>query len=249
MRSRNFGGLSSPSSVSLASRLPAMAAHAELPSDSPSRGGAARSRTSASRATSSSHGQRGGVPPPSVQEQHSFLDCARDYNFSHVRSLVLANPGLVNCQPAGRWSALHQAARKGDVTTVGFLLAHGANANAWTMDGRSVMDLAAPNVRSRIAERASLEPPPWAVDANGKTPPAVTCASEEAIAALPLRRSAGRCSAGAGQDSECGICLEEFVKGDKFRVLPCSHVFHAKCVDVWLREKSGSCPACRHRIA
>ena len=34
--------------------------------------------------------------------------------------------------------------------------------------------------------------------------------------------------------SECAICLEEFTKGDRVRVLPCKHIFHLDEVDAWL---------------
>lgn len=36
---------------------------------------------------------------------------------------------------------------------------------------------------------------------------------------------------------ECAICLSEFVKGDKVRVLPCHHIFHLHEVDEWLIER------------
>lgn len=42
---------------------------------------------------------------------------------------------------------------------------------------------------------------------------------------------------------ECAICLEDFVKGDRVRVLPCKHIFHLDEVDGWLieRKKLVSC--------
>ncbi|XP_058731020.1 RING-H2 finger protein ATL78-like [Vicia villosa] len=48
-----------------------------------------------------------------------------------------------------------------------------------------------------------------------------------------------------GLDIECVICLSEFAKGEKVRILPkCNHGFHVRCIDKWLREHS-SCPKCR----
>ncbi|KAG9096574.1 hypothetical protein FS749_008185 [Ceratobasidium sp. UAMH 11750] len=36
---------------------------------------------------------------------------------------------------------------------------------------------------------------------------------------------------------ECAICLSSFVRGDRVRVLPCSHVFHVEEVDGWLLNR------------
>ncbi|KAH7577378.1 hypothetical protein JRO89_XS01G0242300 [Xanthoceras sorbifolium] len=44
---------------------------------------------------------------------------------------------------------------------------------------------------------------------------------------------------------DCAVCLDDFKKGDKCRLLPiCNHSFHAKCVDEWLL-KNPNCPICR----
>ncbi|PNX59786.1 RING-H2 finger protein ATL78-like, partial [Trifolium pratense] len=46
-------------------------------------------------------------------------------------------------------------------------------------------------------------------------------------------------------DTECVICISEFTKGEKVRILPkCNHGFHVCCIDKWLKEHS-SCPKCR----
>ncbi|XP_042382276.1 RING-H2 finger protein ATL52-like isoform X2 [Zingiber officinale] len=44
---------------------------------------------------------------------------------------------------------------------------------------------------------------------------------------------------------DCAVCLESFEVGDRCRLLPpCSHSFHAQCVDSWLL-KCSVCPICR----
>ena len=37
--------------------------------------------------------------------------------------------------------------------------------------------------------------------------------------------------------AECAICLSDFEKGDRVRVLPCHHIFHLEEVDEWLIQR------------
>lgn len=47
------------------------------------------------------------------------------------------------------------------------------------------------------------------------------------------------------QDTSCSICLGDYKEGDMLRMLPeCRHMFHAPCIDAWLRLHA-SCPMCR----
>ncbi len=46
----------------------------------------------------------------------------------------------------------------------------------------------------------------------------------------------------------CVICLSDFEKGDRVRTLPCCHVFHSTCIDVWLTSKTRTCPMCKSVI-
>lgn len=47
------------------------------------------------------------------------------------------------------------------------------------------------------------------------------------------------------QDTSCSICLGDYKDGDTLRMLPeCRHMFHALCIDAWLRLHA-SCPMCR----
>lgn len=49
----------------------------------------------------------------------------------------------------------------------------------------------------------------------------------------------------------CAICLDDFVpatteaEGTTVRELPCHHIFHPECVDIFLRDSSSLCPMCK----
>ena len=80
--------------------------------------------------------------PPSTAEQHAFLDHAKKFEFDHVRALILKNPGYVNVQPCGRWTAVHQAAFAGDTATCEFLIEKGCDLKAKDSGGRNAWGIA-----------------------------------------------------------------------------------------------------------
>eukprot|EP00931_Biecheleriopsis_adriatica_P122591 TRINITY_DN97599_c0_g1_i1.p1 TRINITY_DN97599_c0_g1~~TRINITY_DN97599_c0_g1_i1.p1 ORF type:complete len:443 (+),score=99.81 TRINITY_DN97599_c0_g1_i1:65-1393(+) len=56
----------------------------------------------------------------------------------------------------------------------------------------------------------------------------------------------------SAQDSEAGqqqcmVCLCDFEENDEVRRLPCRHVFHASCIDEWLRRCT-DCPICKTNV-
>ncbi|CAA2986843.1 E3 ubiquitin- ligase At4g11680-like [Olea europaea subsp. europaea] len=49
------------------------------------------------------------------------------------------------------------------------------------------------------------------------------------------------------ENTECCICLAKYRVKDEIRQLPCTHIFHLKCVDQWLKIIS-CCPLCKHGL-
>lgn len=50
------------------------------------------------------------------------------------------------------------------------------------------------------------------------------------------------------QHETCCICLDDYVPGDKLRILPCDHAYHVKCIDPWLLKNKRVCPQCRKKV-
>ncbi|XP_047341407.1 E3 ubiquitin-protein ligase AIP2 [Impatiens glandulifera] len=78
-------------------------------------------------------------------------------------------------------------------------------------------------------------------------PRAVPPASKEVVANLPVLDITEENITKIDKDSECAICKENFVVGDKMQELPCKHKFHPQCLKPWLDE-TNSCPTCRHEL-
>ncbi|KAG6735319.1 hypothetical protein POTOM_062120 [Populus tomentosa] len=84
-------------------------------------------------------------------------------------------------------------------------------------------------------------------------------ASDDQISSLPswrykaadsnseFRNNADCNSTIASEDLECCICLAKYKDKEEVRKLPCSHMFHLKCVDQWLRIIS-CCPLCKQGL-
>eukprot|EP01018_Ginkgo_biloba_P020150 Gb_28980 [translate_table: standard] len=57
---------------------------------------------------------------------------------------------------------------------------------------------------------------------------------------------AAKCG-GVEEDIMCAVCLSEFERQEKIRLLSnCSHIFHKDCLDKWVSDRhQNSCPLCR----
>ena len=53
-----------------------------------------------------------------------------------------------------------------------------------------------------------------------------------------------RQSTGRQAQTDCAICLCPFDDEQDVRLLRCSHLFHAACIDEWL-ERANTCPCCK----
>jgi len=47
--------------------------------------------------------------------------------------------------------------------------------------------------------------------------------------------------------AQCVICVEDLTEGESVRTLPCGHVYHQECIDLWL-QRSRLCPLCKRPI-
>ncbi|KAG8743576.1 hypothetical protein FRC10_011723 [Ceratobasidium sp. 414] len=77
------------------------------------------------------------------------------------------------------------------------------------------------------------------------TPPSSPTAEEAPVVPEPQPQDVEGVPGWFASQVECAICLSSFVRGDRVRVLPCSHVFHVEEVDGWLLNRRKVCPICK----
>ncbi|XP_060078019.1 uncharacterized protein LOC132557540 [Ylistrum balloti] len=46
----------------------------------------------------------------------------------------------------------------------------------------------------------------------------------------------------SGVHETCSICMDQYTIGQSRKFLPCNHVFHTNCIDMWLENSSLNCP-------
>lgn len=143
-----FDGLADDDQKAVLAKDPSVASSAAASSSKPAgKAKAARAPKAkpAARAPKAKPAPKRKAAPP-MDMQHKFLDEAKEYKFDAIKDMLQSEPELVNVQPMGRWSALHQFAAAGNVDAVRFLLENGADRKAKTKDGKTPREVAAPAV-------------------------------------------------------------------------------------------------------
>ena len=119
------------------------------------------------------------------------------------------------------------------------------------MDQRASLQCSLQNITTpRKYENGTAEPlgtpctsmsPAESFVSPSATPLPLTAASPRKEGRLDDRRHVS--------STTCSICIEEFVPGERVRVLPrCRHVFHTECILPWLTERQGCCPMCKEPV-
>ncbi|DBB01205.1 TPA: hypothetical protein ACH3X1_001087 [Trebouxia sp. C0004] len=90
------------------------------------------------------------------------------------------------------------------------------------------------------------------LDQPGDQGPQQSTASEAQLASVPsftyqVDQKAPSDDSGDGNKNVCSVCLDSFSHGDQLSILPCSHKFHTKCIQPWLRQSGlrSQCPLCK----
>jgi hypothetical protein len=73
-------------------------------------------------------------------------------------------------------------------------------------------------------------------------------ATQEEVDALPIKTFDLK-KKKENDPETCAVCIDDFVDGDKLRVLPCRHEYHVECIDLWLTTRKKFCPICKRNIS
>lgn len=179
--------------------------------------GAAKAKAKAAARCLGRIAKKVAAKPLSEKEKHTFADFAKTRNWDKVMSLIEKNPGYVNVQPAGRWSALHQAAEAGNEKVVKFLLANGADVSVRTKDGQTPKDVAKGKTKDLLTKASKRKAGSEAGTGPKKGGYSQVLHLHEALSAMDLSEEMGAWF--AGDDEK--IC-KEGVQHKTFRSAPAS---------------------------
>jgi len=92
--------------------------------------------------------------------EHDFLDNAKSFSWGAVESMLRETPDLINVQPCGRWTALHQAAVEGNGDMCKKLLGMGADPAALTRSHQRPADVAKGTAKEVLTSASAPEARP-----------------------------------------------------------------------------------------
>lgn len=102
--------------------------------------------------------------------EHDFLDKAKSFEWVAVKSMLKEQPDLINVQPCGRWSALHQAAYEGNATIAEELVKLGASTIATNRQGKTPAQVAKGEAKKALEALAPPAPARGAAPAAAASP-------------------------------------------------------------------------------
>ncbi|MBU6401992.1 MAG: ankyrin repeat domain-containing protein, partial [Verrucomicrobia bacterium] len=113
-----------------------------------------------------------GAPPPIVADGQNYFPATEEERNELLRIIATAkdSPDLVNGKDQADWTPLHSAAHWDHIAVAQYLVAHGAEVNSRTGDGRTPLELATSSGHRSMAELL-LE---HGADVNAKNPTGAT---------------------------------------------------------------------------
>jgi len=103
---------------------------------------------------------------------------------------------------------------------------------------RGDVDLEALGIKKMNVPQEKIDQMPKYIYTDGTAPIEPTLSSKHQPSQQPHLTSFSQ--------TTCPICLEDFVSNEtEVRELPCKHIFHPECIDLFLRDNSSLCPMCK----
>eukprot|EP00057_Strongylocentrotus_purpuratus_P021402 XP_011675876.1 PREDICTED: E3 ubiquitin-protein ligase RNF38 isoform X1 [Strongylocentrotus purpuratus] len=73
--------------------------------------------------------------------------------------------------------------------------------------------------------------------------------TQASIDRLPTFKFSKERHSGSQEENACPVCMDDYDEEAELRRLPCFHVYHKKCIDMWLNKNQDPvCPICRVEV-
>lgn len=163
--------------------------------------------------------------PDAISEQHMFQDVG-DYEADTTTHPLLIGPKDVEDTPQTNATGANV------LDDIAVAISEGLTPSDTQSDQNMTTSMSPPSSSSSPPTQATLgETPINSPDATQRASMATADTEDE-------------------EDDEpiCAICLEGFEEGQRVRILECTHMYHAACIDPWLTQSSNCCPICKREV-